>query len=1134
MFSQAPQYREKMRTRIIAGLSIASLLLLGLPTVATAAPAALAPSVSAVADAPGTVQIVPNQEVIHAGEPASFTVTVVANPTGPTPTGQIWRGSPTSWHSPVQLVNGSAVIPGAWVTAQNTTVHAFYEGDANYLESTGTIPVTIERRVASLNLTAAAVGGGAVRPGEPVKVTATLSGSSSAPSGTVTFTEPNGATHPVTVANGLASWTTTLPHGTHIILARYSGDDDYAPVSDASLQVQVDRIATTTTLTASPSAPTINETVTLRATGLPPTATGTVTFSGLGGTNQTVPVVNGEAIFRLVFVTANLRQVTATYSGDTIYAGSASTLVDINVSKLTPALTLTANTSSAKVGQAVAFTASTASNATGTVTFYNGNSSIGTATIVSGAATLNVQFDTAQNYVINAIYSGNAQYNGAPSNVQPISIGRWATPVGLSLSATELEAGNPLTLTTDLPADATGTVTFSIGGNSVGTASVVGGVITSTATLSVPMNNAGSFVIQALYSGDAKYLPGSSASKGVLVSPSTTTLVLEASQTEVTVDESTLFTVRLPAGATGTVLFFAGTDPLNAVTVVDGIAALPISYGDAGVRSISAKYLGDANHLASESNSIDLSVVKLASTIALTASATSVEVDSDVVLTATVPVSDPGSVEFFSGTTSLGTVSSETGTASITVSFPAAGAQSITARYFDSTRYADASSEALSIEVIQVASTTVLGLSATEITLGDELTLTAQVTAGATGEVEFRVGTTVLGTAAITAGLATLPFTFDSAGTHSITAHSLGNARFAPSDSLAQDVLVNKLVTGVVISSDEVIDLEGELTLTATLDAAATGTVEFFDGADSLGTATISNGTASLDWEFATAGAHTITAVYSGDATFTLATSAGWLVTVNKLVSAVEIDSDSAAVDLGDELVFVVTLDAAATGTVEFFAETVAGPGARAAGAESLGTAPVNAGAAEFGFTFTTAGVRSITAVYSGDDTYAAATSAARDITVNKLVTVIALTPTSLTVETGNEIGFVVDVNAAATGDVEFFDGTTSIGVVPVVDGQAILRTTFADAGAHSVTAVYSGDDTFEPATSAAVGVQVTTPVSAEPGTTPAAPVKPEAPRPLAGTGMADPFGVILLSSGLSVLGLLAAAGALIARRRQL
>ncbi len=66
------------------------------------------------------------------------------------------------------------------------------------------------------------------------------------------------------------------------------------------------------------------------------------------------------------------------------------------------------------------------------------------------------------------------------------------------------------------------------------------------------------------------------------------------------------------------------------------------------------------------------------------------------------------------------------------------------------------------------------------------------------------------------------------------------------------------------------------VTFTATVDTGATGNVEFFDGADSLGTSTLngsSPNTATYSTSTLTAGSHSITTTYLGDSTYGASTS---------------------------------------------------------------------------------------------------------------------------------------------------------------------------------------------------------------------------------------------------------------------
>ncbi|MGD0858639.1 MAG: Ig-like domain repeat protein [Terracidiphilus sp.] len=71
--------------------------------------------------------------------------------------------------------------------------------------------------------------------------------------------------------------------------------------------------------------------------------------------------------------------------------------------------------------------------------------------------------------------------------------------------------------------------------------------------------------------------------------------------------------------------------------------------------------------------------------------------------------------------------------------------------------------------------------------------------------------------------------------------------------------------------------ISNPVTLTATIPSfgvAPTGTVTFYDGTTQLGSATVSAGSATLITSALTPGTHSITAVYSGDTSYTAATSA--------------------------------------------------------------------------------------------------------------------------------------------------------------------------------------------------------------------------------------------------------------------
>ncbi len=62
----------------------------------------------------------------------------------------------------------------------------------------------------------------------------------------------------------------------------------------------------------------------------------------------------------------------------------------------------------------------------------------------------------------------------------------------------------------------------------------------------------------------------------------------------------------------------------------------------------------------------------------------------------------------------------------------------------------------------------------------------------------------------------------------------------------------------------------------------------------------------------------------------------------------------------------------------------------------------------------------------------------------------------------------------APTGTISFYDGTTLLGTTSLTGGTATFATSALATGAHSITAVYTGDSNFNPVTSSAAAVTVT------------------------------------------------------------
>jgi sugar lactone lactonase YvrE len=118
-------------------------------------------------------------------------------------------------------------------------------------------------------------------------------------------------------------------------------------------------------------------------------------------------------------------------------------------------------------------------------------------------------------------------------------------------------------------------------------------------------------------------------------------------------------------------------------------------------------------------------------------------------------------------------------------------------------------------------------------------------------------------------------------------------------------------------------------------------------------------------------------------------------------------------------------------------------------------------------------GTYTISLTYSGDANNAAIASPTTvQILVSKNAASVALSSSQNPVLVTNSVTFTATVSGTSgtpTGSVSFYDGTTLLGSGTVAQGVALYTTTTLAIGAHSITAVYSGDSTFATQTSTVV-----------------------------------------------------------------
>ena len=671
--------------------------------------------------------------------------------------------------------------------------------------------------------------------GTSVTLTATVA---PAAAGTVQFKD--GASNvgsPVTVAAGTASTTTsTLTVGTHSLTALFTPTNPtaFAASTSAAKTYVITAPAATPTTTAlgiTPASPiTVGTGSTLTATVAPSSAAGSVQFlDGATPIGAPVNVGAGTATETTTFTTnTHLVKAVFTPADTAAFSGSQSAVVTYVVNPVPATPTTTAlgvsPSSPQTFGTTLAFTGTvTPTSAVGTVQFLDGTTVIGTGTVSSGTATATTSTLGAGTHPLTAQFVPTVPANfGTSQSTATSYVINQATPAAtLTASpASPVDQGTSVVLTASVtPASLAGSVQFSDGPTALGSPVTVaaGSAQLTTAALTV-----GSHSLTAIFTPtSANYAIAPTNAVTYVINPpppgSTTTVlgVSPAGPVAAGTTETITATVT-PGAAAGTVQFLDGVTPIGAPVTVSGGAAQTTTTLAAGTHSLTAHFVsGNASFNDSTSAAVSY-VVKppaTATTTALTVTpAGPVTFGTSVTLAAAVtPSSAAGTVQFLDGTTVLDTKSVSAGAASLTTVGLSGGQHTLSATFVptDPLDFSGSTGTA-SLDVTAVDTTTALAVTpAGPVTAGAEVTLTATVTpATAVGGVTFRDGSTELGNATVTGGVAVLKTGALPVGTASLTASFAGTTAvdIAPSDSdpVTLEVIAPPTIDGVTLAGASV------------------------------------------------------------------------------------------------------------------------------------------------------------------------------------------------------------------------------------------------------------------------------------------------------------------------------------------
>jgi hypothetical protein len=256
--------------------------------------------------------------------------------------------------------------------------------------------------------------------GSPLTLSATVSPVTlpgpSTPTGTVTFYNGTAAIGSGTLASGVASLTvSSLPGGSDNLTCTYGGSSIYAMSNCNSVAAVISAAATTLTLTSSlnpaPALNAITFTATLTTNGKTAGAGNSINLSLNGQSTVLTTDATGAATYTISTLIPGSYSVSAAFAATASLLASSATLIQV-VTAVPTGTSLTVTPNPAYFSQVVTMVANVSPQAgttqvtSGSVTFFDGGTSLGTQPVsASGAATLTISTLAVGTHSITATYS---------------------------------------------------------------------------------------------------------------------------------------------------------------------------------------------------------------------------------------------------------------------------------------------------------------------------------------------------------------------------------------------------------------------------------------------------------------------------------------------------------------------------------------------------------------------------------------------------------------------------------------------------------------------------------------------------------------------------------------------------------
>ena len=472
----------------------------------------------------------------------------------------------------VAIVNGKGTFHADKLAAGSYNFNARFAGSNNYNEVSDSGKFNVYKVDSAIGITVKDIN-----VGEDAVITVKLFSDAT---GELTVTV-NGKDYTANVVNGRATVSVSdLKAGNYDVVAKYSGDNNYnAAVATSSFTVS--KVDSTMDVT-------VNDIVfggdLIVDAVLPVDATGEVVIT-VNGVDYHVSIENGKATGTISGLAAGDYTVAIKYVGDDKYIG-VEVAENVNVAKAQPVLGVVI----ADVDYGNGFVIEA------TLTGVNGAPLSGNVIVTVAGKEYTVKVTdgkgiatgdklAAGTYAFAAAWAGDDNYNIVTENGD-FKVNKIDSSVAVNVN--NIKVGEELTITVNVPFDATGDVTVSVDGKEYNVAIENGKAVKTIADL-----KANDYTVTVKYSGDNNYNANQNTTEFTVSKISDYNMNITVPEFKEGVNST--INVVLPKDATGTVTVEIGGKNYTA-NVTDGVANVIIPGLGVGDYNITTTYSGDAKY----------------------------------------------------------------------------------------------------------------------------------------------------------------------------------------------------------------------------------------------------------------------------------------------------------------------------------------------------------------------------------------------------------------------------------------------------------------------------------------------------------------------------------------------------------